>query len=281
MTDYDKTKPLGSEAANLLDDRTRANFVALEERLSKEHQFPDNPLGVRSGKHKFGVGNTVARDAAFPVPYAGAFWGYNTDVASPQIHTGSAWFSLSPPTTLLVGEIKIWSSNGALPAGWFRCDGAELSTTTYSALYAACGGVANWFGTPSIGGVFKIPDLRQRVPVGYTALAVDYDTPGKSNATGAYLKSLTLANLPAHNHAGSTVGAVIAGTPVSLDQGVTGNSGNRIGGGNNNPGAAVLNMTALPHTHAISIFPEGGPGTPVDIRDAYLVLGFIIWSGVP
>lgn len=48
------------------------------------------------------------------------------------------------------------------PTGWLYCDGQTLSTTTYARLFSAIG---TNFGTGGAG-TFKLPDLRQRFPLG-------------------------------------------------------------------------------------------------------------------
>ena len=280
MANFDKTKPLGTEAANLLDDRTRENFTALEERLAKEHQFPDNPFGVRSGRHKFGVGNTVARDAAFPVPYAGAFWGFNTDTQSPQIHTGAVWFDITKPTERVIGEVRLYTGDRfALPAGWLECRGQEISRSTYNALFVATGS-GIWFGAGNGSTTFNLPDMRECVPAGLNGGDLEYDVPGRKMASPSPTRNLTIAQLPIHSHPGSSVGGVINQVGIQLDQGVTGNSSNRISGGNANPGSGTISALALLHQHSLTIAAEGA-NAPFDIRDPYVTLVFMIWSGVP
>lgn len=93
MTDYDKNDPAGTDTFVVSDDMIRANWAAAEERLAQEHYFPDNPFtSNRSGKHKFGVGTTAARDAAITAPASGMVW-YNTSLGCWQIHNGTSWLS--------------------------------------------------------------------------------------------------------------------------------------------------------------------------------------------
>ena len=93
MTDYDKNDPAGTDTFVVSDDMIRANWAAAEERLAQEHYFPDNPFtSNRSGKHKFGVGTTAARDAAITAPASGMVW-YNTSLGCWQVHNGTSWLS--------------------------------------------------------------------------------------------------------------------------------------------------------------------------------------------
>lgn len=56
----------------------------------------------------------------------------------------------------MVGVIMYFPWTSA-PTGWVACDGSQLSTSTYSALYAVIG---TTFGSGS--GTFAVPDLRGR-----------------------------------------------------------------------------------------------------------------------
>ncbi len=72
---WDKTVPTGSTPFPLVDDQIRTNQSALEERFAAEHQFPSNPFTSHtSGRHKFGIGNSAARDAALSSPQNGMVW---------------------------------------------------------------------------------------------------------------------------------------------------------------------------------------------------------------
>lgn len=60
------------------------------------------------------------------------------------------------------GMIQMYGGSTA-PAGWLLCNGAEVSKTTYAALYAVIG---NIYGTASSSANFKLPDFREAAPVG-------------------------------------------------------------------------------------------------------------------
>lgn len=113
MPDYDKTKPDGSLPINVGDNDVRDNFDSLEERLSKEHQFPGNPLTAPSGRHKFGVGNTTARDAAYTIPHEGAGPWYNTTTNTIQMYASGAWRNIAPISArgdILIGDMAGYAS---------------------------------------------------------------------------------------------------------------------------------------------------------------------------
>ena len=63
------------------------------------------------------------------------------------------------------GSVMLWP-HGTAPTGWLLCDGAEVSRTTYAALFALIG---TTYGTPSGSSVFKLPDAQDRVVSGQGA----------------------------------------------------------------------------------------------------------------
>jgi microcystin-dependent protein len=66
--------------------------------------------------------------------------------------------SLVPP-----GTVQFYAANTA-PAGWVKANGAELSRTTYAALFAAIG---TTFGVGNGSTTFNLPDLRGEFPRGW------------------------------------------------------------------------------------------------------------------
>ena len=147
------------------------------------------------------------------------------------------------------GGMAFWGSN-SIPNGWLACSGQEVSRTIYANLFAAIG--TAW-GTPSNATVFKLPDLRGRVPV------------GANNATFVFGSSLgeeshtqTVAEMPSHSHTPS---------PSQLEDSGAGDiPGTTIFGG--------VNLTG-PSGGTLTIQNTGG-GQPFNIIQPSLVGHWII-----
>ena len=116
--------------------------------------------------------------------------------------------------------------HGTAPTGWLLCNGAEVSRTTYAALFALIG---TTYGTPSGSSVFKLPDAQDRVVSGQ----------GANNAVASSSGRLRF------NHqviSDSTAAAVTAGTiEVSV-------------GAKDAGGVSVVNsISAGGHTHTTTL----------------------------
>jgi microcystin-dependent protein len=61
-----------------------------------------------------------------------------------------------------VGTIMMWAGSTA-PTGWLLCNGAAVSRTTYSDLFAV---ISTTYGTGNGSTTFNVPDLQRRFPLG-------------------------------------------------------------------------------------------------------------------
>lgn len=115
--------------------------------------------------------------------------------------------------TLPIGAIIPYGSTTA-PANWLVCDGSYVSKETYADLYDIIGDNYLDGGTAPTG-TFRLPDFRTRVPVGYKSSDSDFNAIGKTG--GEKTHTLTIQEIPVHNHAiglegGSDTGANISYT---------------------------------------------------------------------
>lgn len=146
-----------------------------------------------------------------------------------------SWFDLSEDFTF-TGEVNLATSTmfgvqgGLMPAGsitayatttapegWLACDGSEISSTTFSALFDVIG--YSYGGSP--GGDFNLPNLNGRNIIGYGSATTTIDTMGETGGQDVHV--LSIAELPAHTHTiaynnndgGSSSGTNLQSTSVS------------------------------------------------------------------
>ncbi|MCS6136466.1 phage tail protein [Shewanella baltica] len=97
-----------------------------------------------------------------------------------------------------IGVIKLFAGNFA-PDNFMFCNGQELQISQYGTLYSIIG---NNFGG-SLPNTFKLPDMRGRVSLGF-GNASSGTTYQLGQADGQETVTLTLAQMPVHNHAATT-----------------------------------------------------------------------------
>lgn len=148
----------------------------------------------------------------------------NTDTPG----TGSSWRVVSG-SSVIPGTIIDYAGT-SVPDGYLNCNGASVSTTTYSALYAAIGIV---WGNSGGGGTFDLPNLRGFVTAGSGGdLFSGTDAVGDNGGSSTH--AIQLNELPDHTHnvssgAASGVGAasrLSTGAGGSVTGGIVGFVGN-------------------------------------------------------
>lgn len=110
-----------------------------------------------------------------------------------------------------VGEVRMFAGRIA-PRGWVFCDGRELPVSGYEILYSLIGNT--WGGDAT---KFNVPDMRNRIPVGVgTGPSLSPRVLGQTG--GADSVTLSVGNIPAHNHALMACNTVA--TMPTMDAGV-------------------------------------------------------------
>lgn len=219
----------------------------------------------------FQVGNQASNQLAA----AGGGTGLSSPGTSGNVLTsnGSAWVSATP-TYVPTGGMLMWGTASA-PTGYLLCNGATVSRSTYSALFAVIGTA---YGAGDGSTTFTLPDFRDRFPVGA-------GTSYSANSQGGS-KDATVVS---HTHTGTTgSGGSATGTLDSSFLSDFGNftsaSGvfslsnsyaNRSQGaaGTGSQGLATLSIPS--HTHSFTTDSTGSSGTNANLPP-YLGVYFII-----
>lgn len=94
--------------------------------------------------------------------------------------SGTEWISIGAGAAWSPGDVKTTFRTTA-ETGWLMCDGSLVQQADYPALFAAIGHSANGGSDPG-GGNFKVPDLRERFPIGKGAGVALFESGGSNNA---------------------------------------------------------------------------------------------------
>lgn len=101
------------------------------------------------------------------------------------------------------GTLVPWTGTALnVPSGYLLADGTEYSQVTYMDLYAVINTM--YCPGPCTIGMFAVPDMRGRVPVGM-APSGQFNT-AIGTVVGVETSTLTTNELPAHTHSGTTTG---------------------------------------------------------------------------
>ena len=164
-----------------------------------------------------------------------------------------------------LSEIRIMSFNFA-PKGWATCDGQLLPINQNQALFSLLGTMYGGNGQTT----FALPDLRGRVPISFATNII-------GSAGGQEFHTLTVAELPQHNHLQNVDAKTASGS------------------NKNSPDPTELlgqssGITSTGTPLQINVYGKGNPGTTLDPRTIgnsggnqphedrmpFLVLGFCI-----
>lgn len=198
----------------------------------------------------FQLGNQTANSLSV----AGGGTGLTSPGTSGNVLTsnGSAWVS-STPTYVPTGGMMMWGTASA-PTGYLLCNGAAVSRTTYSALFAVIGTA---YGAGDGSTTFTLPDFRDRFPVGA-------GTTYSANSTGGSKDAIVVS----HTHTATDSGhqhAVTGNVAGTADLG-TASGGNVYSPTSANTGFGYANIT---------VSTTGSSGTNANLPP-YLGVYFII-----
>ena len=151
-------------------------------------------------------------------------------------------------TDLTPAGTIIWTARQTAPTGYLKADGSAISRTTYSALYAALGGISSPYGDGDGSTTFNLPDLRGEFIRGADdGRGVDSGrTIGSTQgqATAAPSNAFATSSVADHQH-----GLNYFEGPASIQNQSATNSTQTQG---HNPVSEVLTDAAGGHNHSIT-----------------------------
>ena len=161
-----------------------------------------------------------------------------------------------------IGYIAMFGFNFP-PTGWMLCQGQTLSIASNTALFSLIGTYYGGNGTTT----FNLPDLRSRVAIGQGS-GPGLSTYNVGQAAGVEQETLSVSNLPAHNHfmmaSGDGQTQNTASGASLASQGRDGIMPTIYAAGTGNP-VAMASTTS-----------NAGGNVPVDIIQPYLCINYCI-----
>lgn len=151
----------------------------------------DNRLSILTNAHNYLGDLHIERNATI---------GGNLDVSG-DLHARSYYatgnYYLNNYVLIPAGTI-IQSAAITQPEGWLDCSGQILSKIVYANLFTAIGYT---YGGADLS--FNVPDMRGRVGIGY-GTGAGLTPRSLGDISGAETHTLTVGEMPAHDHGGST-----------------------------------------------------------------------------
>ncbi len=177
-----------------------------------------------------------------------------------------------------LAQIIMFGGNFA-PRGWALCDGQLLPIASNQALFSLLGTTYGGDGRTT----FALPDLRGRSPI-HAGTGPGLNTVKLGQRGGAEYVTLTVSNMPSHNHT-ATIGSAQAAVTLkaSVDEGSSDEAeGNILASGISKMYAAAnvadqvnLAPVAAPVTGNVTVFNQGGQ-QPFYNRNPFEVVNYII-----
>jgi microcystin-dependent protein len=204
------------------------------------------------------------------------------------------YFTLAAHQKPTVGDTKL-SLAGVDHLGWMLCDGRSLNTTTYNLLFSVIG-----YSFGGNGSMFNLPNPAGRV-TGIIGSGAGLTTRAMGANVGTETHTLTIAEMPTHNHTGSTNssttgittnastsnGAVAAGEYGIVQRSTSGANVTTAGVDSNNSGdepnikdAPIgLRITDPGHTHSFTTANTGGSNAHNNMQPTLFLGNVYIYCG--
>ena len=157
-------------------------------------------------------------------------------------------------------------SNSSIPSGFLECNGAAVSRSTYSALFAIVG---TTYGTGDGSSTFNVPDLQDNLPIGKSGTKALGSTGGANTVqstgnVGGSTANATLSSpqIASHSHPAA---APAGGNPSNAEMPYS--------GGFRNPGGTGSAGGGGGHSHNMS---ATFTGDATSVLQPYLTIIYII-----
>ncbi len=177
----------------------------------------------------------------------------------------------------------------AAPGGYLLCDGSAVSRTTYADLFSS---LSTIYGVGNGTTTFNLPDLRGKMTLGVNGSHV------LGSTGGAETNTLSLMQIPAHTHSGTTDAAGLHSHTVNdpghshvsrigRDDGNNSNNAGQAPSGDadfgdsqngmstNSATTGITLSSAGSHTHTFITAATGG-GQPFSILNPFMAINYII-----
>jgi len=195
--------------------------------------------------------------------------------------------------TIATGMILPWAAALAdIPTGYLGCTGANVSRSTYSALFALIG---TTHGAGDGNTTFGLPNFQNRMAIGKSGTyalgatggsTTESYTPAGSVSVSVSNHTLTTAQIPSHSHfimketsvtTNGVFGAVTNPTAAKGNNGGMGSSDYHVQFTTGNPDVGSTNSigSSQAHNHGGSGSFSGSTAT-LDILNPYISINFII-----
>jgi len=173
-----------------------------------------------------------------------------------------------------IAQIIMFGGNFA-PRGWAFCNGQLLAISSNTALFSLLGTTYGGDGRTTFG----LPDLRGRVSI-HPGTGPGLSTVALGQRGGTETHVLTVAEMPAHAHDGSSLGGTTTMACADGDGNSNDASGNVLANASSGtPYTSNLADDTLGSTGAVSISGntgDQGSGQAFSTRDPYVGVNYII-----
>jgi len=204
----------------------------------------------------------------------------DTDTENIRIHDGSqaGGFEIVPAGTIVA------FGNTTAPGGWLACNDAAVSRSTYARLFAVIG---TSFGIGDGSGNFNVPDLRDRVPLGFGSNHTSMGAITAAAAASAVMASATKSGV--QTNTGDNTGTGNTGTG-NTGTGNTGSTTQSISVGNRNfatsakdssTASGVNSVNTSGHTHTVPALSIPALSIPALSIPALTVEDFTVNTTLP